>query len=383
MIQPYGGTLIDRLLSDRQLTEVLDNTNRKITVTADDLINLYNIAAGCYSPLDGFMTEAAYRSVIHKSKLPSGIDWTIPVLLRINGPLKREVTALCAPDGSLAGAIEIESIFEIKNKEFSERVFGTADHDHPGVSLAAGRPEICAGGRISLARSKAAALRHLHTPHEFRRRLAGTGKTSFTAFSTRNICHIGHEYLHRIALEIADILGINIITGAEVNGRFMPDVVFDAYERFIARRYPDGMVMLNNLRLPPIYAGPKEAFLQAVVLQNYGFTAFIVGRDHAGINNYYSKYASQEIFEKRTSLDIAIFPLSEPRFCTVCRKVTTERSCRHDGDEVRALNGSDLRRFLAGEKYRELKELLSEDMREVLLTIVKERNGDVFIKETT
>ncbi|MFA5147145.1 MAG: hypothetical protein WC515_07215 [Candidatus Omnitrophota bacterium] len=376
-ISAYGGKLVDRLIDDKELSARLDKVRDKKYISPDDIINMQNLAAGCYSPLEGFMTEIEYNSVTLSSTLPSGHAWTIPVLLRVEAPPEGDKVALCGPDGVVIGMMEVESVFVIDNEKFCRNVFGTADRDHPGVRHAMKKEGTCIGGKIFLSRSGMATHRHFRTPRECRGWLKATGKKAFTAFSTRNVCHIGHQHLHGLALDVTDMLGINVITGAQVEGSFLPDVVFDIYEHLISGSYPKGRVFLNNLMIPPIYAGPKEAFLQATMLQNYGFTHVIIGRDHAGVGRYYPKYGSQKIFEELKGLDISVLPIAEPVFCKVCNKVTTEVFCRHTGDDIRHLNGRDVRRYLMEKRHEELDAVIGKDVRDLLVGML-EKNAKIF-----
>ena len=370
-IPPYGGTLVEPVVPDAEIARRAGNAE-PIAISHDAAINLANIGTGAYSPLAGFMTEAEYRGVIERTRLPSGLDWTVPILLHVAAPPEvGETRALRDPDGKIVGAIKADSVFEIDRTRYAKAVFATDSPDHPGVEALGRRPTMCVGGPVWLAESAVPTLRHFHTPRQNRARLAATGKAAFTAFSTRNICHLGHEHLHGIAFESADVLGIAVITGAQLKGSFLPDVVFDTYEYLVQHHYPEGRVVLLNMRLPPIYAGPKEAFLQATVLQNLGFTKFIVGRDHAGVGNYYERYGSQKIFRELTRLAIEILPISEPRWCRVCNKITTELSCRHTGDDVRTLNGRDVRRFLLEKRYVELETILRPEVRDLVAAVLE------------
>ena len=386
LIPPYGGVLINRIVPDEQWREPIAGAGRKAMVLShDDLIHLFNIASGCYSPLTGFMTEQEYQQVIHQNKLPLGLDWTIPILLHVETLRADELSpgttlVLLAADLKAIGTITIESVFSVDKEAYCTRVFGTTSSEHPGVQDVSRKSGLCVGGPVSVAASGLPDLRYYRRPVENRAWLESTRGKSFTAFSTRNVCHLGHEYLHTLALEVTDVLGINVITGAQVKGSFLPDVIFDTYEHLINHYYPAGRVFLNNLRIPPIYGGPKEAFLQATILQNLGFTHFIVGRDHAGIGSFYARYASQQIFEQLTALAIQIMPISEPRFCSVCQRISTERSCRHRDQEIRELNGKDVRRFLLEKRYNELEKLLPAGLRSFLIEMFEER---VDIKEST
>ena len=380
-IPPYGGTLVERVVTDDELADGVRSTAHPgISLTNDDLITLGNLAHGHYSPLAGFMTQSEYEGVIENARLPSGLAWTIPVLLHVaeadRDALKGQSRlALHDGRGRAVATVEVTEVFEIDPERHCAGTFGTTSPDHPGVQDLMKRPRFCIGGPIHVGATAFPALRHQHRPAQNRQLLEDTGKATFTAFSTRNICHLGHDYLHRLALEKTDVLGINVITGAQVKGNFLSDVVFDTYEYLILSRYPTGRVLLNNLRLPPIYAGPREAFLQAIVLQNLGFTQFIVGRDHAGIGSYYPKYGSQEIFSQLSGLEIEIMAIPEPRYCNVCREVTTEISCPHGGADVRLLNGRDVRRFLLEKRYNELESILGGEVQDILIRMFEERTS--------
>lgn len=378
LISPYGGVLVDRCVGDEEWgMRLSDAKGRKIQLTPKDQINLSNIVSGIYSPLKGFMTEQEYRQVVTRTKLPIGLDWTIPVLLRIEKRILDDfsmgemITFLDFSQQPVA-AMELESVFSLDRPEYNEKVFGTNSGEHPGVQDCLRMPELCIGGPVIAPRSTFFDFRYYHQPSELRARLEETGQSTFTAFSTRNICHLGHEYLHTLAMEITDRLGINVITGAQVRGNFLPDVIFDTYEYLMENYYPVGRVFLNNLRLPPIYGGPREAFLQATMLQNLGFTHFIVGRDHAGIGSFYPRYGSQQIFRELKDLSIQILPISEPRYCKACRKITTDNSCRHEGPDVTPLNGRDVRRFLLEKRYTELKNILRADLQKFLTGLFEE-----------
>jgi len=379
MIRPYGERLIDQIVSENDLADrISSNNGHAIALSHDDLINLGNLADGCYSPLQGFMTEGECKSVVEKRKLPSGLDWTIPILLSVPpnavaGFRGGESVSLADPRGSIVATIDIESVFEIDRTEYCEKIFGTNSKEHPGVQDCFKKTKLCVGGQVHVGENQIEKFRHYNTAADSRDRLQNSCQKQFTAFSTRNICHLGHEYLHNIALETGDILGINVITGAQVKGSFLPDVIFDTYEFLIADYYPKDKVFLNNLRLPPIYGGPKEAFLQATVLQNLGFTHFIVGRDHAGIGDFYPKYGSQQIFDELKGLTISILAISEPRFCRACDKITTERSCRHSGADIKKMNGRDVRLFLLEKRYKELESLLRPELRDHVVNLFEEK----------
>jgi sulfate adenylyltransferase len=391
-IVPYGGQLIDRLIPDGDLGRHMEGRRQfDITLSHENIVNLTNIATGCFSPLTGFMIEAECRGVIENCRLPNGLDWTVPILLTVPLDLSDNLSLgdsliLKREDGETLACMHVESLFAFDCQEYCQAVFGTTSKSHPGVQDIMAKNTICAGGPVFVDGQKLEELRHFNSPVLLRERMSVAGSDTAIAFSTRNMCHLGHEYLHNIALETGDLLGINVITGAQVKGSFLPDVIFDTYEYLVDNFYPKGRVILNNLRLPPIYAGPKEAFLQATVLQNLGFTHFIIGRDHAGIGDFYPKYGSQEIFNGLKGLDITIMAISEPRFCKICDKITTERGCQHTGNDVKQLNGREVRRYLLEKRYDELEAVFRPELRDHVVQLFEEHadsDGDELAMRAT
>jgi len=350
MFPAYGGDLVGRVLSSEEIHEKTVGVEVKITLNSEDLIHLINLATGIYSPLSGFMSKSEYFSVLSTGALPTGLNWPLPIVLSVSQDeaLKFQSTdtvILESDNGELLGLMGPIDFYQINRSGHAKNFFGTDDDSHPGVRLFKNKPNHCIGGQVYLSEAFLTQNRLFRTPIEIRNRLQAGGSKSACAFSTRNICHLGHEYLHGIALELTDVLGINVITGPRLSGTFKHDVVFDTYEYLIENVYPERNVFLNNLRMPATLAGPKEAFLQAIMLQNLGFTHFIVGRDHAGIADFYGKYDAQNLLKRITDLQIDILAISEPRYCNVCCKITTERACKHD-NSVETINGRDIRRYL-------------------------------------
>ena len=330
---PYGGTLVDRTAMPAEVENRAAVASCGVTLDAAQKIHLRNIATGAYSPLTGFMSEREYDAVVADGRLPSGLGWKVPVLLHVEKKVLEEIEtgteiALTDPVSGTLGTMTVESRFEIDPVSYCIAVMGTSDTAHPGAARVQAQSRYCIGGPVTVSRTSVPPERFENTPAQVRDRLMHAGSDKFTAFSTRNICHRGHEYQHRIALDETGFLGVHVITGATVRGSFLSDVVLDTYDMLLEDVYPPGKTLLNNLRLPPIYAGPKEAFLQATVLQNMGFTHFIVGRDHAGVGDYYGRYASQEIFAQGSTLDIAVMALPEPQYCRHCDDIVTEEICR-------------------------------------------------------
>lgn len=381
-VSPYGGELVDLTTDQSEITDRALAATKRLILTATQTIHLRNIGTGCYSPLTGFMTQVDFQSVLAHGKLSNGLDWKVPILFHVEEKNCTEFregadVALCNAGGHVVATMTVESLFDVDPDAYCDTVMGTCDRRHPGVARIREQSRLCIGGPVKLCGSKITAERFENAPARIRARLESSGAGEFAAFSTRNISHRGHDYQHRVALDRAGFLGIHVITGAAVAGNFMSDVVLDTYQMLTEEIYPPGKTLLNNMRLPPIYAGPKEAFLQATVLQNMGFTHFIVGRDHAGVGNYYSRYESQEIFAAGSTLDILIMALPEPQYCPHCNDIVTEGECQHP-DDLKKLNGRDVRRFLAAEDYSALNEILRPEVRDMI--IARHSAGSIFIE---
>ena len=248
MIEPYGQKLVNKLIPEIELNEkIRSHYFNQIIVNSYDIINLINIASGCYSPLTGFMTEKEYLSVLHYEKLPNGQSWTLPILLLLkeknSARLKLgEECVLMDQNGGLIGSIHIKSIFQIKPEEYALKILKTLDKSHPGVQHISKKNMLGIGGDVVVLKKKMEHLRNYHSPEEMRNFIKKQSLKTITAFSTRNIPHIGHEFLHSIALESTDGLGINVITGAQVKGSFLPDIIFDTYEYMLSTYYPSERV---------------------------------------------------------------------------------------------------------------------------------------------
>jgi len=384
MIPPYSGKLVNQVLDENEFQSILDEKKiRSVLLSNDDLINVQNIATGVYSPLTGFMTENEYMSIIQHTTLPDGLNWTLPILLHIDKDVSDlskigDIVILKNFLNDSIGIIKVRSIFSIDHNEYATNIFETTDKAHPGVNSLMSKSSYCIGGDVYLRKNFLSSLKHQYTPQQIRSNLERNNFKCVTAFSTRNVCHKGHEYLHNLALETSDILSINIITGPNRKGSFLPDVVFDAYSYILNQYYPENRVFLNNLRLPLLHGGPKEAFLQAIMLQNYGCTHFIVGRDHAGVKHYYSKYASQEIFNELQDLDIKILPFHEPRYCKICGKVTTDKICRHAAPNIQEINGTDIRQHLIENTDFDIDNVLRNDLKELLFKMINMNTGTFY-----
>ncbi len=346
MIEPHGGKLIDRYARKpagaARAWPVIDLSE----VAASDL---YNIADGVFSPLEGFMTRRQFEGVCRNDRLDR-VVWTVPILLDVDetaaGGLRRGGRAWLRTGGRTVGWIEIADIFRHDKKLHSLRVFGTSDRRHPGVNFVHEMKPWLVGGRISVFRRQA-RLNDYMTPAVTRALFRRMGLKTIAGFQTRNVLHRAHEYLHRCALELVDGLFLQPIVGWKKRGDFTAAAVVKAYREFIKDYYPASRAVLGTLKTAMRYAGPKEAVFHAIIRKNFGCSHFIVGRDHAGVGGYYGKYAAHEIFERVGDLGITILKFKEPLYCSKCDLIVTEKTCGHGARYHQEISGTLVRSIIS------------------------------------
>lgn len=327
-----------------------------IYLTRDQYFEFEKIAIGAFLPLRGFMTERECLSVINALRLPNGEVFSIPILLDIDAQLKEQLkvgsSARLVYKDTEVGELEVESLYALNKEQYAKEVFGTNDKNHPGVTFLYKMKDFFVGGPIKLKQriiNEEIGQFEL-TPEETKAYFSNSNWKTIAAFQTRNIPHKAHEYLQRIALEIVDGLLIHPLIGKKKPGDYTPWAIQKSYETLISQFYPDKRVLLSFLTTRMHYAGPREAVFHAIVRRNYGCTHFIVGRDHAGVGNYYGKYAAQSFaMGLEDDIGIKILPLSGPYYCKYCDCIVTERSCSHDKkltEEETDISGTQIRKML-------------------------------------
>lgn len=340
-ITPYGDVLVNRVVPGREATEARGraSTLPQIGISSSTSSDLYLIAVGGLSPLTGFMNRDEYSTVLERMTLLNGLPWSVPVTLpatrREAGPLAAEMeVALIGDDGETAALLHVEDTFEWDRNREAEAVYGTTDCDHPGVA------RLDAPGDLLIAGSVRHLLdgdisdfpdRHL-TPAETREAFERRDWRTVAAFQTRNPVHRAHEYLQKCAMEITDGLLLRPLVGDTKDDDVPADVRMECYEVVFKRYYPKGRVILWVLPATMRYAGPKEAVHHAITRRNYGCTHFIVGRDHAGVGDYYGTYEAQNIFDRVDPQQLGIVPLKFEHafFCTRCDQMASAKTCPHE-----------------------------------------------------
>ncbi len=359
LIEAHGGQLVERILaaSEMEQFEQRHSDSQKLQLNADQESDLEMITTGGYSPLKGFMTEAQYRGVIEKMQLPGAILWPIPIVLsvtpeRAKAFQKGELIGLTNQSGELIGELKLEDKYQIDRHEFAREVFGTTDEAHPGVKKTLEQDEICIGGAVratALLCSDKRFKQYRLTPAQTRSYFARQNWRRVVGFQTRNPIHRAHEYLLKSALEIVDGLLLHPLVGQTKQGDVPAAVRMSCYEEILQNYFPADRVLLSVMPAKMNYAGPKEAILHAIIRQNYGCTHFIVGRDHAGVGDYYGTYEAQEIFDDLPEGSLKIQPLffEYAFWCKICGNIASNKTCPHDAENHLFLSGTKVREMLA------------------------------------
>jgi sulfate adenylyltransferase len=355
-ILPHGGALVDRVLTGKARDEMRANVQSapRITLNEVGLSDLELVATGAYSPLYGFLLSADYERVVADMRLADGTLWPIPITLaarEAEAETVREgqLVALHAPAGQLVGVLDLRERYYYNPEREAEQVYRTADPAHPGVAWLLRQGPVLLGGEVWLLEPPASLFPNLaYTPAASRQAFAGRGWHTVVGFQTRNPVHRAHEYIQKAALEVVDGLFLHPLVGATKDDDVPAVARVHSYEVLLRNYYPADRVVLAAYPAAMRYAGPREALLHAIARQNYGCTHFIVGRDHAGVGNYYGTYDAQLIFDTLRPGDLAITPLKFEHtfYCRTCASVASPRTCPHDGEHRLSLSGTRVRELL-------------------------------------
>src|SRR5690554_2673785 len=362
--QPHGGKLVNRVLTGKEREEAMERAKElpMIVVDLEAVITLEMIATGVLSPNEGFMNEEDYKSVLTEGRLSNGVVWPVPLSFapigNRNSTIIQSLTvgdevALSDETMEPVAILKLEDIFYYDRQFRAKHLFGTTDRNHPGVDAVYRRMgDTALAGPIQL-------LRRVHWgPFE---NLRMEPKDTWNLFyeekkfqsvggfiTGANPLHRGHEYIHRNALEEMDGLFVQPLVEMAKREYTRHEFRMLSYRSVLDTYYPKERTMLAPLRVTYIFAGPREAVLHALIMKNYGCTHALIGRDHAGIGDYYDKYASHTIFDEYTDdelgIDIRLF--HEVFYCTRCDNPATEQTCPHDKKYRINISGTGIRELL-------------------------------------
>jgi sulfate adenylyltransferase len=356
-IPPHGGQLVNRLATPAERDEFLEQQEHLPRVQLDErsTSDLVMIAVGGFSPLNGFMEQDDYEKVVEDMHLTSGLPWSIPVTLSVGEevaePLKEgSWVRLDDPEGKFIGVLELTQKYRYNKAHEAVNVYRTDDHNHPGVKVVYEQGNINLAGPVWLLEREAHPFfpKYQIDPQKSRQLFQEKGWHTIVGFQTRNPIHRAHEYIQKCALEVVDGLFLHPLVGATKSDDVPADVRMRCYEIMIDKYFPQERVILAINPSAMRYAGPREAIFHALVRKNYGCTHFIVGRDHAGVGDYYGTYDAQYIFAEFAPEELGIVPMmfEHAFYCTRTQQMATSKTSPSTKEERIHLSGTKVREML-------------------------------------
>jgi sulfate adenylyltransferase len=346
LIRPHGGELVERKGERPEGVEGLET----VRLTSRELSDLDMLASGALSPLTGFMGREDYERVLEEMRLAGGLPWALPVCLAVDHAPAGDRIALADETGRPLAVLEVEEVYDYDREREAEKAFRTTDGEHPGVARLYAQHDRYVAGPVTVFERLEPPFAELHRdPAETRSLFSEKGWRRVVGFQTRNPIHRAHEYLTKCALETVDGLLIHPLVGETKSDDVPVGVRVDAYRALIARYYPEARVVVSAFPAAMRYAGPREAIWHAICRKNYGCSHFIVGRDHAGVGDYYGTYDAQLIFDELEPHELDIEPMffEHAFWCRACGQMATPKTCPHSGDDHVFLSGTKVRELLS------------------------------------
>jgi sulfate adenylyltransferase len=363
LVPPHGSKTVKPLiLPETERAEELKRAERlrKIPLASRAVSDLFMLAMGAYTPLDGFMGHDDWRGSCLDMKLAGGLFWPMPITLPVNEDLAagihaEEEVALVenGGDGILA-VMQVQEKYTIDKKMEAEHVYRTADPKHPGVAKVLDQGDVNLAGRVTVLSEGEYPVKYPDLyirPAQSRAMFLERGWSRVAAFQTRNPMHRSHEHLVKIAVEVSDGVFIHQVLGKLKAGDIPAEVRSRAIQAMIDNYFREGTVIQAGYPIEMRYAGPREALLHALVRQNFGCSHLIVGRDHAGVGDYYGPFDAHHIFDQLWdgALDTKPLKIDVTFYCRKCYGMATAKTCPHDPRHHISISGTEQRRMLSSD----------------------------------
>lgn len=371
---PHGGRLIDQVIPEAELTDAMAEARglKRLQINNEQAREAENIALGIYSPLRGFMQQGEYASVLEHMRLPDDVPWALPIVLDLPADSDIEEgdrVALWETEECPLAVMEVDEIFPLDRERHDLLVYGTEETAHPGVEKTERMGDMLAGGKVTLLEPTPSPFESYRlSPRETRVLFKELEWRQIVGFQTRNVPHMGHEYVQKTALTFADGLFINPVIGRKKSGDFTDEAILATYQALIDQYYLKERSVMAILQYEMRYAGPREAIHHAIMRKNFGCTHFIVGRDHAGVGDFYHPFAAQDIFQDFPDLGIIPVFFNTFSYCRRCGGVVNEKICPHGADDEISFSGTRIRALIQGGEIPP-PEMMRPEVAEVLLGI--------------
>lgn len=353
MIPPYGASqLIDNIISDQDLDDAVDAQETRLLLSDSELDVCNRIADGSLTPLNGFMTREDVISVIHESRLSNGLYYPVPIIQSIPKSIydsRPDRIIITDQTNTPLGYLDVTDYYTLELQSLCQPLFGTNSSEHPGVIKFTSQSEYLVAGKIMMVKPRGNLNERCMSPQQIRAEIKSRSLGTVTAFHTRNVPHLGHEYLQRMALEITDGLLVHPIVGWKKEGDYTSEAVLRAYTFLCDGYYPAEQVILSGLKIATFYAGPREAPWHAIIRQNFGCSHIVIGRDHAGVGGFYGPdEAHKLVMTVQDDLAIRALKVMGPYYCRRCGMVVTSRTCGHDLEDKEDISGTSIREAISG-----------------------------------